>query len=232
MSDRTIKLCSIDGCGEKHTARGWCKRHYYIWKRNGDPLIVKWAPRGPSCSIEGCRNKHKAYGWCENHYKRWQRHGDPEAGQQQYKTPEEAFHARTQWDGECLIWIGSSGTGGYGAIQVDGRLEKTHRYAWERENGPIPSGFEIDHICWNTACANIEHLRVVTRQQNVSNLSGARSNSSSGVRNVHKKGNGWVVRVRKNGVSHHFGTYKTIEEAAEVAERARKELFGNYAGRG
>lgn len=35
MTDRT---CSIDGCGSKIHARGWCSRHYGLWRHKGDPL--------------------------------------------------------------------------------------------------------------------------------------------------------------------------------------------------
>lgn len=38
MADR---MCSIDGCPGKVLARGWCRNHYYAWKRNGDPLAAK-----------------------------------------------------------------------------------------------------------------------------------------------------------------------------------------------
>lgn len=35
---RAQRICSIPGCGEPYCARGWCKNHYYRWKRNGDPM--------------------------------------------------------------------------------------------------------------------------------------------------------------------------------------------------
>lgn len=232
MSKRTIKLCSIDGCERKHLARGWCRNHYYGWKRNGDPLVVKRATRSPLCSIEGCGNKHKAYGWCENHFKRWQRHGNPEGGIQHYRTAEESFSARTQWDGECLVWTGYKNDGGYGIMKANGSIIRAHRYAWERRHGEIPDDMEIDHICHNRACVNVKHLRIASPQQNNFNLSGPHSNSRSGARNVHWSRSGWIVKVQRDYVKHYFGSYKTIEEAAVVAEQARKDLFGDYAGKG
>ena len=58
-------------------------------------------------------------------------------------------------------------------------------------------------------------------------------NKSSGIRNVYPTRNGkWFVRIVKMGVPHYFGTYVHIEDAIEVAENARKELFGEFAGRG
>jgi hypothetical protein len=41
-----VKTCSIPECGRRVTARGWCKRHYYAWKRNGDPTARRCLPAG------------------------------------------------------------------------------------------------------------------------------------------------------------------------------------------
>lgn len=29
--------CCIDHCGQPHMARGWCRLHYFRWRRHGDP---------------------------------------------------------------------------------------------------------------------------------------------------------------------------------------------------
>jgi HNH endonuclease len=31
-------LCSIPDCGRPHKGLGWCSKHYFRWKRHGDPL--------------------------------------------------------------------------------------------------------------------------------------------------------------------------------------------------
>lgn len=33
-----LLVCSIEGCGRKHVARGWCGAHYQRWKSHGHPL--------------------------------------------------------------------------------------------------------------------------------------------------------------------------------------------------
>lgn len=33
--------CSIPGCERDNFGRGWCQMHYYRWRRNGDPNLVR-----------------------------------------------------------------------------------------------------------------------------------------------------------------------------------------------
>jgi len=56
---------------------------------------------------------------------------------------------------------------GYGnAYKRDSHIYLGHRASWTFYNGPIPDGMVIDHKCFNHACINPEHLRLVTRTQN------------------------------------------------------------------
>src|SRR5699024_7441838 len=129
------------------------------------------------CSIDGCEKGVLARGWCGMHWQRWQKHGDPLGGNERFATPEEAFLARTEpivGEPGCIIWTGSLDGSGYGKLHVNGRTVKAHRWAWEREHGPIPKGMEVDHICWERSCVNTDHLRLATRAQNGANRSGAR----------------------------------------------------------
>lgn len=47
-----MRVCSIEGCNEKHEAKGYCKRHYRSYYKYDDPLQIE-------------RNKRKFYE--ENH---------------------------------------------------------------------------------------------------------------------------------------------------------------------
>lgn len=33
--------CSIDGCEQQRSARGWCKKHHQRWLRHRDPLAIR-----------------------------------------------------------------------------------------------------------------------------------------------------------------------------------------------
>jgi hypothetical protein len=76
-------LCSIPGCGKPNLSRGWCRKHYYTWKRHGDPQ-GKAPPRTRKpptpCKVEDCPQPAVCRGWCGIHYQRWRRHGDPLIG--------------------------------------------------------------------------------------------------------------------------------------------------------
>ena len=182
------------------------------------------------CSIENCENGGQLRrGWCPKHYSRWLTHGDPLKARKYNTSVSENFASNAEWQGDCLIWTGAKASNGYGRIVIKGKQYQAHRFAWEQVNGKIPPGLQVDHsIHCNILCCNVEHLRLATQKQNLWNLSGARSdNKSSGVRNVYKRPNGnYSVSVCRDGKNYNFGTYASIEEAAEVAEQARLELFG------
>lgn len=218
MSERT---CLIEGCANKVLARDRCSKHYRLWKKaNSQP-----------CNIDDCEKPAFGRGMCDMHWKRWRKNGDPRKGAR--KSAEERFLSRVRDEGDCLVWTGTLINGKYGQMRIDGKRIYVHRYAWERANGPIPDGMQVDHLCWNVACVNVSHLRLATASENNSYLSGApSSNKSSGQRNVIYDQGFYRVVVTKNGKHHNFGRYKTVEEAVPVAEQARQELFGEFAGKG
>lgn len=188
------------------------------------------------CDLENCDIRHYAKGWCEKHYLRWRKWGDPTKTEKpRFESFEESFLENTVWQGECLMWSGNKTYHSYGQIKVKGVTKTAHRYAWERAHGTIPEGFVIDHKdhC-ATLCCNVDHLRLATTSQNGQNRGGVDKHNKSGYRNVYwsKGKQKWVVSMRRNNKNYYFGSYSDIEEAAKVAEQKRKELFGEFAGKG
>ena len=183
------------------------------------------------CKIDGCGRPHRSRGWCNTHYMRWYMHGDAEnpGSYSVYKTAEESFAARTNLDGECLVWTGGKKSDGYGQITVDGKQIPVHRYAWEVANGPIPDGAYIDHRCHNRACVNLIRLRLASPAQNTRNREGAMPRSTTGYRNVYPKPSG---RYQVIVGGRYFGTHSEIGDAIRVAEEARAHMFGEFAGKG
>jgi len=69
--------------------------------------------------------------------------------------------------GECIEFAGRKRVDGYGEFKRNGKTYKAHRIAWEKANGPIPPGMQIDHLCRNPACVNVNHLEAVTQRVNI-----------------------------------------------------------------
>lgn len=143
------------------------------------------------CSVEDCEIKHYARSYCRKHYNKWMKYNNPLAGGQRYSSPDESLARRVKKNGNCSVWTGYKNHLGYGYIWVGSKSRSVHRYVWEQAYGPIPPGKEIDHKCWNRACVNLDHLRVVSRSENNRYLSSAEKSSTSGARNVyHQTANG------------------------------------------
>lgn len=69
MSNRKAFICKVPGCGRKHCAKGYCTKHYYRWKTNGDPLKTKTVMDHPDrCTMKGCNRKYYRKGLCSHHY--------------------------------------------------------------------------------------------------------------------------------------------------------------------
>lgn len=226
------RTCAVSDCEIKARCKGFCALHYRRWKTHGDPLFVTPRVKTESCSIDGCGRPHIARGWCDIHYRRWKRGESFDQMRRPTEIAREAFGLNTVRRGDCVLWTGFTDRGGYGILRVPGGTEFAHRFSWERENGPIPDGMRVDHICHNPTCVNPEHLRLATHTENAWNRAGAQAGSTTGARNVHRNGSNFAVRITCNKERLYFGTYPTIEEAAEVAERERARLFGDFSGRG
>lgn len=99
----------------------------------------------------------------------------------------------------CWEWIGCKSKGGYGQFRMDGRrgaiLSSPHRFAHEYFTGPIPDGYEADHLCKVRHCCNPLHLEAVTLQENRRRRNAAQTHCKQG----HEL-SGDNLHVRLNGV--------------------------------
>lgn len=73
----------------------------------------------------------------------------------------------------CWLWTGSTSDGGYGRLNVYGKQQQAHRFAYELLQAPIPEGKTLDHLCRNRACVNPDHLEPVSLRTNILRGNGA-----------------------------------------------------------
>lgn len=70
----------------------------------------------------------------------------------------------------CLRWTGAHTEKGYGHIHWGGKSRRVHRVAYEVFIGPIPAGYEVDHVrqrgCVHRDCIEPTHLEAVTPEEN------------------------------------------------------------------
>lgn len=71
---------------------------------------------------------------------------------------------------ECWEWSRYRRPGGHGQIGRDGKLDGTHRVAWESANGPVPDGMFVLHRCDNPPCCNPTHLFLGDHADNMADM--------------------------------------------------------------
>lgn len=125
-----------------------------------------------TCSVAVCdRERYHRQPYCHRHYFWSRERGGEVPTLPVWPTALERATAKARRENGCLLFTGST-VSGYGRIWADGRCQMVHRVAWESANSPIPENMQIDHLCRNRACFNVEHLEVVTKAENLSRRPG------------------------------------------------------------
>lgn len=182
------------------------------------------------CKEKDCTREVWSRGMCSRHYAQWRK--TPEARKEirpYARTLRERFSVRTHWDEEgCLVWEGSQNTKGYGKMYFRGGQWYAHRVAWTVMKGEIPPGMVVNHKCWNILCVNVDHLEVVTNQENLRYRTGPNKGNSTGFRNVIQREKGFRACVQGD-----LGPWRdSAEEAGEDAEKLRQKYYGEHSGQG
>lgn len=67
----------------------------------------------------------------------------------------------------CREWVGAKTKQGYGWFWDGKQGVLAHRWIHEQEIGPIPHGYDVDHLCRNKLCVNALHLEAVPHVENM-----------------------------------------------------------------
>lgn len=116
-------------------------------------------------------------------------------------------------------------TTGYYKIGIDGHVVYAHKLAWFHVYGVWSI---VDHINGIKIDNRLCNLRAVTKQQNCMNQ-GVRITNLLGIKGVQQRGSKYRAYITHNYVTHHLGTFKTVEEAVNARRKAEAEFFGEHA---
>jgi hypothetical protein len=102
------------------------------------------------------------------HYNRMLRHGTPTpAGHRVVGNDEARYLSRIDKTETCWIWRTPTKPHEYPVMRIAKRAVCVHRWAYEHFVGPIPEGYQVDHLCRNIRCVNPAHLEPVTQIENL-----------------------------------------------------------------
>lgn len=220
-------MCKAVDCSNKIIARGLCTTHYGRWRRTG--TIEKLKPSKRLCSVEGCGKAHDSKGYCKTHVHRVRKYGQPQLPQSPSYV--DRLEAKINKTTSCWLWEGTISRSGYGVVRSGNKQKVAHRAIYLELVGEIPEGMFLDHICHVRHCVNPEHLRIVTRAQNMQNLKPKSRTSYSGRRGVYRTSEGlrWFGSLKSFGVVHHTKRRELYE--LHIADydirKLRGEVFDN-----
>lgn len=170
------RICTFEGCGRPHEAKGLCNAHYRQLQRRGYTFEIgsvkpRRPPSGLACSFEGCDRPYEAGGFCRAHYSQFRATGgvwEIGANKRQGELTMGWILSWTREAGECREWSRSRNKDGYGELHARGRTRRVHRVMLELKLGrKLAAGECVRHTCDNPPCVNPDHLVVGTQRDNV-----------------------------------------------------------------
>jgi hypothetical protein len=128
----------------------------------------------------------------------------------------------------CWIWLGApQGSNRYGALKINGKAVKAHRYSYMKHHGldSIPNGMIVMHECDTPLCVNPHHLRLGTQQENEADKL-AKGRQARGAALAEAQAAGWAKSQNRPG-----NAILTKQQVAEIrasdwSQRALAKQFG------
>jgi len=236
---KPTKICQVEGCDKPCSAKGFCRKHYYEYRRDG--LLDN-----PICKVDGCDQPSFSKCLCGRHYNQVRTMGGVRS--RTTHDPNEftvdgdlvrihLYNKRSQKIGEAIV----DASDYHLVSKYRWSLLKTHHISYcstslNRKTTYIhriimgEPDSQVDHINRDGLLNSRSNLRLCTQQQNVFN-SGMQSNNKSGYKGVFWSTSAqvWMARIQKNGKIHCLGVFAAPEVAAIAYNDAARHLFGEFA---
>jgi hypothetical protein len=194
-----MKICNVEGCNNKHHAKGFCNKHYWRFKKFGFIKRTKFD-----------KNEFVLY--------------DDYAEMLLYNSFGIEIN-RTIVDLDKIEkikiykWYFNKHNG-YVEGVVNDKVIGLHRFIMDANDN-----IEIDHKDTNKLNNRCLNLRTATRIQNMHNIAKKRDNTSGVVGVCWNKEKGkWKAQIKDNGKNKFLGYFYDIHEAEKVRIRAEKEI--------
>jgi len=194
-----MKICKVKNCDIKYYSKGYCIKHYYQIKRNGEILErTKWD-----------RNKFILYDY---YYK-------IEIYNQYNKIKGYALIDKIDYE-ICKDYKWHFDNNGYPKAYV----EKKHIFLHNHIMNFIPTNkLEIDHLNRKPFDNRRKNLKVVTKSQNQFNRR-KQKNNTSGYTGVVKLRDKWQAQICMNNKMVYLGIYKYKKNAIEARKKAMIDI--------
>ena len=206
-----MKICGVDGCGEKHHGKGYCRRHYRQFVKNGKITVFGDYHRLHKNKVIDCGD----YLALELYSKSGEVVGTTLFDKEDYDKLKD------------FKWCMSRGYA-YTTIPEGNRVTPmTHMIL------DVSKGRQVDHINGNKLDNRKKNIRLCTIEQNCFNT-GLRYNSTSGFRGVSfesKRGSPkkWGAYIGIRGKKINLGYFLTKQEAIDVRVAAEPEYYGEFS---
>jgi hypothetical protein len=107
------------------------------------------------------------------------------------------------------------------------------RKIWIAANGPIPNGYEIDHIDQDNTNDDLSNLRLATRAENCRNRK-KWENTTSRYKGVYwcKRRQNWIAQIRYHNKTYYIGKFDNEYEAHLAWVASTESLYGEFFNNG
>ena len=121
-----------------------------------------------TCMADACERPVGCRGYCMPCYRRLRKDGTLPKLPELPPLRERFMDAIRVTASDCWEWQAARNDLGYGHLWMgDGKFAYAHRFSYEKHVGPIPEGYDLDHLCRNPPCCNPDHLEPVTHAENL-----------------------------------------------------------------